>query len=221
MHLIMLGPPGSGKGTMAAELSRRFQITHISTGDIFRNNIKEQTALGLEAKGYMDKGLLVPDSVTIAMVADRIAEPDCANGYLLDGFPRTLAQAKALSDHLTANNDKIDIVVNLELPDAMVVERLSSRRLCSGCGRGYHVIDLPSKIEGICDACGGQLIQRDDDKPETIMRRLVAYHESTAPLIDYYTREGIIFSVVNDGPVGSNYARVIAEIERRTGVEHA
>ncbi len=217
MHVIMLGPPGSGKGTMAGELSHRFQITHISTGDIFRKNIKDQTPLGIEAKGYIDKGLLVPDSVTIAMVADRIAEPDCHPGYLLDGFPRTLAQAKALSEHLASTGEKIDIVVNLELPDALVVERLSSRRLCSGCGRGYHVIDLPPKVEGICDACGGQLIQRDDDKPETILRRLKAYHESTAPLIDYYQSAGILFSVVNDGPVGSNYAKVIAEITRRTG----
>lgn len=221
MHLIMLGPPGSGKGTMSIDLSRYFQIPHISTGDIFRKNIKEQTPLGLDAKGYMDRGLLVPDSVTIAMVADRIAEPDCSNGYLLDGFPRTLAQAKALSDHLSANAQIIDVVVNLELPDAMVVERLSSRRLCSGCGRGYHIIDLPSKIEGICDACGGQLIQRDDDQPDTIMRRLVAYHESTAPLIDYYSQQGVLISVVNDGAVGSNLPKVITEIEHRTGAQNA
>jgi len=219
MHVIMLGPPGSGKGTMAGELSRRFQITHISTGDIFRKNIKEQTALGLEAKGFIDKGLLVPDSVTIAMVADRIAQQDCSTGYLLDGFPRTLDQAKALSEHLSGCGEKIDIVVNLELPDALVVERLSSRRVCGGCGRGYHTVDLPPITEGICDACGSQLIQRDDDKPETILRRLKAYHESTAPLIDFYTQEGILFSVVNDGPVGSNYARVISEISKRTGIE--
>lgn len=221
MHLIMLGPPGSGKGTMSIDLSHRFQISHISTGDIFRKNIKEQTPLGVEAKGYMDRGLLVPDSVTIAMVADRIFEPDCKTGYLLDGFPRTIAQAKALSEYLAQRAEKIDVVINLELPDAMVVERLSSRRLCSGCGRGYHLIDLPSKVEGICDACGGQLIQRDDDKPETIMQRLVAYHESTAPLIDYYSNQGTLFSVVNDGAVGSNLSKVIVEIEKRTGMHNA
>lgn len=221
MHLIMLGPPGSGKGTMSLELSRRFRIPHISTGDIFRSNIKNQTALGVEAKSYIDRGLLVPDELTTAMLVDRVADPDCANGYLLDGFPRTIAQAAALSKHLSAQGEKVDVVVNLELPDALVVERLSSRRLCSACGRSYHLIDSPPKAGDTCDVCGGRLIQRDDDKPETILSRLKVYHEQTAPLIDYYTREGVLFSVVNDGAVGSKYAYVIDEICKRTGQGNA
>ncbi len=217
MHLIMLGPPGSGKGTMSVDLSRHFRIPHISTGDIFRTNIKNQTALGVEAKSYIDRGLLVPDSVTTAMLIDRIAEPDCTDGYLLDGFPRTLAQAGAFSAHLDAAGERLDAVVNLELPDALVVERLSARRLCSACGRSYHLTDSPPKAEGICDVCGGTLIQRDDDREETILARLRVYHEQTAPLIDYYQRQGVLFSVLNDGAVGSKFAYVIAEIERRTG----
>lgn len=220
MHLIMLGPPGSGKGTMSVDLSRHFRIPHISTGDIFRSNIKNQTALGLEAKSYIDRGLLVPDSLTTAMLTDRIGEPDCRSGYLLDGFPRTLAQAAALSDHLAASNECIEAVVNLELPDALVVERLSARRLCSACGRSYHLADNPPKLEGICDVCGGTLIQRDDDKEDTILSRLNVYHEQTAPLIDYYQQRDILISVLNDGAVGSKTAYVVTEIEKRTGYSH-
>lgn len=221
MHLIMLGPPGSGKGTMSLDLSRHFKIPHISTGDIFRSNIKNQTTLGVEAKSYIDRGQLVPDELTTAMLVDRVSDPDCADGYLLDGFPRTLAQAAALSEHLKANDEKIDAVVNLELPDALVVERLGSRRLCSACGRSYHLIDSPPKKEGICDVCGGSLFQREDDREETILSRLRVYHEQTAPLIEYYDSQGILFSILNDGAVGSKFAYAIAEIEKRTGTHHA
>jgi adenylate kinase len=217
MHLIMLGPPGSGKGTMAIELSKIFAIAHISTGDIFRNNIKQKTPLGVEAKSYIDRGLLVPDSVTIAMVEDRLAQPDCQDGYLLDGFPRTLTQAHALAELLAGNGKKIELVINLELPDAKVVDRLSARRLCNVCGRGYNTESQPPKIENICDVCGSRLIQRDDDRPETIMSRLVAYHEQTAPLIAYYQEQGTLFRVVNDGEVGSNLAKVTAAIKATIG----
>ncbi|NLC84372.1 MAG: adenylate kinase [Ruminococcaceae bacterium] len=217
MHLIMLGPPGSGKGTMASTLSRHFRIPHISTGDIFRNNIKNETELGREAKSYIDRGQLVPDELTTAMLIDRISEADCSQGYLLDGYPRTIVQATAFSAHLAAAGEQLDVVINLELPDALVVARLSSRRLCSSCGRSYHLIDSPPKNEGICDVCGGTLIQREDDKESTVLARLKVYHEQTAPLIDYYQQRGVLFSVVNDGPVGSKFAIVIDEIEKRTG----
>lgn len=220
MHVIMMGPPGSGKGTMAADLSRIFHIAHISTGEIFRNNIKAQTPSGIEAKSYIVLGQLVPDSVTIAMVEDRLMEPDCRDGYILDGFPRTLTQASALAESLASKNQKIDLVVNLDLPDEMVVRRLSTRRLCSSCGRGYNTESLPPKVENVCDVCGGKLIQRDDDRPETIMNRLVAYHEQTAPLITYYQEQGSLFRVVNDGEVGSNLDKITAEIEVRTGRIH-
>lgn len=181
MKLVLLGGPGAGKGTQAAALTDQLQIPHISTGDIFRYNIRNNTPLGIEAKRYMDNGMLVPDELTINLVLDRLAKEDCKNGYLLDGFPRTLKQAAALDEHET-----LDCAVNIDVPDEVIVGRMGGRRVCPECGDSYHVVANPPKKDGICDRCGSPLIIRDDDKPETVQKRLSVYHDQTAPLIDYY-----------------------------------
>lgn len=197
MKLILLGAPGSGKGTMAAVLKKEYQITHISTGDIFRANIKEQTPLGIEAKKYMDQGALVPDELTISMVEDRLAQPDCANGYLLDGFPRTIAQAEKLDAMLASKNTKLDAVINVTVPQEIIMERVVNRRVCTSCGESFNVVSRPTKVEGVCDVCGKEVIQRDDDKPETVKQRLVTYEENTKPLIDFYMAKGIVITADN------------------------
>ncbi len=199
MKIIMLGAPGAGKGTQAKMLAEKFSIPHISTGDIFRANIKNGTELGAKAKEYMDKGLLVPDELVVDLVIDRFKNPDCKNGYILDGFPRTIPQAEALDKALTAIGESVDFAINVEVPDENIVNRMAGRRACVGCGATYHIIYNPTKVENKCDTCGGELILREDDKPETVLNRLSVYHEQTQPLIDYYTKKGIIAEV--DGTV--------------------
>ena len=202
MKIIMLGAPGAGKGTQAKMLADKYEIPHISTGDIFRANIKNETELGKNAKEYMDKGLLVPDELTCNLVVDRIQQEDCKKGYILDGFPRTIPQAEALDKALTELNDKIDYAINVEVPDENIVGRMSGRRACVGCGATYHIVYNPTKEEGICDRCGKELILRDDDKPETVQKRLNVYHEQTQPLIDFYKNKGVLKEV--DGTVDMN-----------------
>ena len=199
MKIVMLGAPGAGKGTQAKMIADKYQVPHISTGDIFRANIKNGTELGKEAKKYMDQGLLVPDELTVKLLLDRVANPDCANGYVLDGFPRTIPQAEVLDAALTELGDKIDYAVNVDVPDENIVKRMSGRRACLSCGATYHIEHIPPKVEGICDKCGQELVLREDDKPETVMKRLNVYHEQTQPLIDFYSNKGILKSV--DGTV--------------------
>ena len=195
MKIIMLGAPGAGKGTKAKKIADRYQIPHISTGDIFRANIKEGTELGKKAKSYMDQGLLVPDELTLELIMDRFQNPDCANGYVLDGFPRTIPQAEALTAALEKNGDSIDYAINVEVPDENIITRMSGRRACLACGATYHVVYAPTKEEGVCDRCGEKLVLRDDDKPETVKKRLDVYHSQTQPLIDYYTKQGKLAEV--------------------------
>ena len=199
MKIVMLGAPGAGKGTQAKMIADKYSIPHISTGDIFRANIKEGTPLGLEAKSYMDQGKLVPDELTVKILLDRVAKDDCKNGYVLDGFPRTIPQANVLKDALSKQNDKIDFAINVDVPDENIVRRMSGRRACVTCGATYHIEHVPPKTEGVCDKCGSELILRDDDKPETVLNRLKIYHEQTQPLIDFYNNEGILKEV--DGTV--------------------
>ena len=195
MKIIMLGAPGAGKGTQAKKIAEKYSIPHISTGDIFRANIKNNTELGKKAKTYMDKGELVPDELVVDLIMDRFKDADCANGYVLDGFPRTIPQAEALDKALAANNEAVDFAINVEVPDENIINRMSGRRACVGCGATYHIQFNAPKVEGVCDTCGEKLILRDDDKPETVKNRLSVYHEQTQPLIDYYTRQGVLKTV--------------------------
>ena len=195
MKIIMLGAPGAGKGTQAKMLADKYKIPHVSTGDIFRANIKNGTELGTKAKVYMDQGMLVPDELTCDLVVDRIKQDDCKDGYILDGFPRTIPQAECLDKALDALNDKIDFAVNMEVPDENIIRRMSGRRACLSCGRTYHIVYNPPKEEGICDECKKELVLRDDDKPETVEKRLKVYHEQTQPLIDYYRNKGVLAEV--------------------------
>ena len=195
MKIIMLGAPGAGKGTQADKICAKYEIPHISTGDIFRANIKNNTELGQKAKSYMDKGELVPDELVVDLVVDRIKADDCKNGYVLDGFPRTIPQAEALDAALAAINDKVDFAINVEVTDENIINRMSGRRACVACGATYHIVHIPTKVEGICDKCGAELILRDDDKPETVKNRLNVYHEQTQPLIDYYTGKKVLHEV--------------------------
>ena len=195
MKIVMLGAPGAGKGTQAKRLASKYGIPHISTGDIFRANIKNGTELGKKAKVYMDQGLLVPDELVVDLVIDRFKEPDCEKGYVLDGFPRTIPQAKALDEALAKNNDALEYAIDVDVPDENIIRRMSGRRACIGCGATYHVVTIPPKKEGICDTCGAELVLRADDKPETVEKRLKVYHDQTQPLIDYYQGKGILRSV--------------------------
>lgn len=195
MKIIMLGAPGAGKGTQAKKIADKYSIPHISTGDIFRANIKEGTELGKKAKTYMDQGLLVPDELVVDLVVDRVQQDDCSNGYVLDGFPRTIPQAESLDAALEKLGDKIDYAINVEVPDENIVRRMSGRRACLACGATYHLVHIPPKKEGICDNCGKELVLRDDDKPETVTKRLNVYHEQTQPLIDYYTTKNVLAEV--------------------------
>ena len=195
MKIIMLGAPGAGKGTQAKKIAAKYQIPHISTGDIFRANIKNGTELGNKAKEYMEKGLLVPDELTCDLVVDRIGQEDCKNGYVLDGFPRTIPQAEALKAALEKRGEKMDFAIDVDVPDENIVRRMSGRRACLGCGSTYHMEHIPPKMEGICDVCGGKLVLRDDDAPETVQNRLKVYHEQTQPLLDFYGKEGILKTV--------------------------
>lgn len=202
MKIIMLGAPGAGKGTQAKKIAEKYGIPHISTGDIFRANIKNGTELGQKAKGYMDQGLLVPDELVVDLVVDRVGQKDCGNGYVLDGFPRTIPQAEALDQALSALEQKVDYAINVEVPDENIVNRMSGRRACVDCGATYHIVYAPTKVENVCDTCQGELILRDDDKPETVQKRLDVYHEQTQPLIEYYSNKGILREV--DGTVDIN-----------------
>ena len=195
MKIIMLGASGAGKGTQAKMIADKFGIPHISTGDIFRANIKNGTDLGKKAKEYMDKGQLVPDELTVEILLDRVAQDDCKNGYVLDGFPRTIPQADVLDKELTKLGDKVDYAINVDVPDENIVRRMSGRRACLKCGATYHIEHIPPKQEGICDTCGSELVQRDDDKPETVQNRLKVYHEQTQPLIEYYDGKNILRTV--------------------------
>ena len=191
----MLGAPGAGKGTQAKRIAAKFSIPHISTGDIFRANIKNNTPLGAKAKSYMDKGELVPDELVIELIMDRFAQDDCVNGYVLDGFPRTIPQAEELDKALKSVNDNLDYAIDIEVPDDNIINRMSGRRACVNCGATYHIVHNPPKVENECDTCNGELILRDDDKPETVKNRLDVYHTQTEPLLKYYTEKGILYTV--------------------------
>ena len=195
MKIIMLGAPGAGKGTQAHMIAEKYNLPHVSTGDIFRANIKNGTELGKEAKGYMDRGELVPDELTVRILLDRVAQEDCKNGYILDGFPRNIPQAEVLEKELEKLGEKIDAAIDMEVPDESIIRRMSGRRSCSSCGATYHIVNVPPKKEGICDVCGEALILRDDDKEETVQKRLDVYHEQTQPLIEFYTKKGILKTV--------------------------
>ena len=195
MKLIMLGAPGAGKGTQAKKIAEKYGIPHISTGDIFRANIKNGTELGNKAKSYMEQGLLVPDELTCDLVVDRIQQEDCSNGYVLDGFPRTIPQAEALKAALEKLGTTIDYAINVEVPDENIVTRMGGRRACLACGSTYHIVYNAPKVEDVCDVCGAKLLIRDDDKPETVQKRLTVYHEQTQPLIDFYGKEGVLVEV--------------------------
>ena len=199
MKIIMLGAPGAGKGTQAKKIAAKYGIPHISTGDIFRANIKNGTELGKKAKTYMDQGALVPDELTCDLVVDRIQQEDCKNGYVLDGFPRTIPQAECLTDALNKLGEKMDYAINVDVPDENIVNRMGGRRACVGCGATYHVVYNAPKVENVCNTCGENLVLRDDDKPETVQKRLDVYHAQTQPLIDYYEKAGILKNV--DGTV--------------------
>jgi adenylate kinase len=209
MKIIMLGAPGAGKGTQAKQIAEKYTIPHISTGDIFRANIKEGTELGKKAKSYMDAGDLVPDELVCELVVDRIKQDDCAKGFILDGFPRTIPQAESLTAALKAIGQKMDYAIDIEVPDENIISRMSGRRACVGCGATYHIVNIPPKTEGICDTCGKELILRDDDKPETVKKRLDVYHNQTQPLIDYYTKEGILKEVDGTLPMNEVFDAVI------------
>lgn len=213
MRAVLLGPPGAGKGTQAVRLVKKYGVPQISTGDIFRKNIKEGTELGKKAQEYMNAGGLVPDELVVDLVKDRLMQDDCANGYLLDGFPRTIAQAEQLDEFLKEQGTKLDAVINFEVGYDTLMERLTGRRLCKACGASYHVKNFPPKTAGVCDKCGGELIQRDDDTEETARKRIEVYEESTAPLIEYYTKSGDLknFNAENDP------SEVFEEIVRECG----
>ncbi len=209
MKTIMLGAPGAGKGTQAKKIAEKYQIPHISTGDIFRANIKNGTELGKKAKTYMDQGLLVPDELVVDLVVDRLKQADCENGCVLDGFPRTIPQAEALDKALEAAGQSVDYAINVEVPDENIVNRMSGRRACVSCGATYHIVYAPTKVENICDACQGELILRDDDKPETVQKRLNVYHEQTQPLIDYYTKKNILVEVDGTVDIDDVFAAIV------------
>ncbi len=195
MRLILLGPPGAGKGTQASAIVKKYNIPHISTGDIFRANIKEGTELGKKAEEYMNKGLLVPDELVVSIVKDRITKDDCKNGFLLDGFPRTVAQAEALDEELKEMSLGIDKVINIEVEKDILIERIIGRRICKNCGATYHIKFSPAKQDGICDICGGELHQRKDDTLDTVEKRIQVYMEQTKPLIDYYAQKGLLLNI--------------------------
>jgi len=210
MKIIMLGAPGAGKGTQAQLIADKYGIPHVSTGDIFRANIKNGTELGMEAKKYMDQGLLVPDELTVRILLDRVAKEDCKDGYVLDGFPRTIPQAEVLDQVLTERGDRIDFAIDVDAPDENIVKRMSGRRACLACGATFHVEHIPPKQEGICDRCGQELVLRDDDKEETVQKRLDVYHEQTQPLLAYYEKKGVLRTVDGTKTMHEVFAAVTA-----------
>ena len=213
MKIIMLGAPGAGKGTQAKMLADKYSIPHISTGDIFRANIKEGTELGKKAKTYMDQGLLVPDELTCDLVVDRISKEDCKNGFILDGFPRTIPQAECLTNALKERNESMDYAVNVDVPDENIISRMSGRRACLNCGATYHIVNIPTKVEGICDRCGEKVVLRADDEPETVKKRLDVYHSQTQPLIEYYDGQGILKTVDGTVPMETVFEDIVKVLE--------
>ena len=209
MKIIMLGAPGAGKGTQAQKISEKYNIPHISTGNIFRANIKEGTVLGKQAKSFMDQGLLVPDELVVDLVIDRLKQEDCSNGYILDGFPRTIPQAQALDAALMKLNETIDFALDVDVPDPFIIDRMSGRRACLDCGATYHLVSMPPKSEGICDRCGKKLVLREDDKPETVHQRLDVYHDQTKPLITYYQSKSILHSVDGTKDLDEVFAQIV------------
>lgn len=219
MKIIMLGAPGAGKGSQASRISAVYKLPHISTGDIFRANLKEETELGKKAKSFMDKGELVPDDITIAMLLERIHKEDCKNGYILDGFPRTIPQAEALKEALAKKDEKIDLALDVEASDELIIKRMAGRRTCPACGAIYHIVTLPPKTEGICDRCGADLIQRKDDNEETVKNRLKIYHEVTEPLISYYKKEGILEEIDGAEELDKVFEKVKRIIHERSRID--
>ena len=213
MKIIMLGAPGAGKGTQAKKIAERFGIPHVSTGDIFRANIKNQTELGKKVKKIIDAGQLVPDELTIGMLMDRIHEADCGNGYVLDGYPRTIPQAENLTKALAQTGEAIDYAINVDVPDEHIVSRMSGRRSCPGCGAMYHIVYSAPKKAGYCDSCGTELVIRDDDKPETVKNRLNVYHEQTSPLIEYYKGQGSLRTVDGTQDIEEVYKDILGILE--------
>ncbi|WMC93805.1 adenylate kinase [Kineothrix sp. MB12-C1] len=209
MKIIMLGAPGAGKGTQAKMIADKYGVPHISTGDIFRANIKNGTELGTEAKKYMDQGLLVPDELTVKILLDRVADQDCKDGYVLDGFPRTIPQAQVLDKALAQLNETIDYAIDVDVPDENIVKRMSGRRACLACGATYHMEHVPPKMEGTCDRCGKELVLRDDDKPETVLNRLKVYHDQTQPLIDFYSEKGVLRTVDGTQPMEDVFRSIV------------
>jgi len=215
MKIVMLGAPGAGKGTQAIMISEKYGIPHISTGDIFRANIKAGTELGKKAKEYIDQGLLVPDSLTTDLVVKRIQEEDCENGYVLDGFPRTIPQAECLTRALRGLGEKIDYALNVDVPDENIVKRMGGRRVCLNCGATYHIVYAKPQRKGLCDTCGAELILRDDDKPETVQKRLDVYHTQTQPLIDYYANEGVLLNIDGTKSQEDVFKAIIEKLEAK------
>ena len=213
MKIIMLGAPGAGKGTQAKMVAEKYHIPHVSTGDIFRANIKNGTELGMEAKKYMDKGQLVPDELTVKILLDRVAREDCRDGYVLDGFPRTIPQAQVLEEALAERDEKVDYAINVDVPDENIVRRMAGRRACLKCGATYHVEHIPPRQEGICDVCGSELVLRDDDKPETVLKRLQVYHNQTKPLIDFYSSRNVLRTVDGTVDMKDVFAEIVKALE--------
>ncbi len=209
MKIIMLGAPGAGKGTQAKQIADKYGIPHISTGDIFRANLKQGTELGKKAKEYMDQGLLVPDELTCDLVMDRISQEDCKNGFVLDGFPRTIPQAEALDTALAKIGQKMDYAIDVDVPDENIINRMSGRRACLNCGATYHIVSIPTKVEGVCDRCGNAVVLRDDDQPETVKKRLEVYHAQTQPLIDYYKKQDILKTVDGTQPMEKVFDAIV------------
>ena len=214
MIIILLGPPGAGKGTQAAKISEYLSIPHIATGDIFRDAIKQGTELGRRAKEYLEKGELVPDEIVNAIVRERISMDDCRNGFILDGYPRTLNQARALDDMLDDMGKSIDVVLNLIVPEDEIVRRLSYRRICRRCGAVYHLINNPPRVDGICDKCGGELYQREDDREDVIRNRLRVYHERTEPIVKYYKDRGLLVDINGSGSIDEVWSRIKSVLDK-------
>lgn len=213
MRLVLLGPPGAGKGTQATGIAEKYQIPHISTGDIFRYNIKNETELGKEVKGYLDAGALVPDELTCRVVWSRLDEEDCKDGFLLDGFPRTIAQAEALSQGLIERETALDCVINIAVDAEVLIARLAGRRICKDCGEPYHIHNRPPRVEGVCDICGGEVIQRPDDNENTVRNRISVYEEQTSPLIAYYEKQNVLMTVDGEEPVEKVQQEIFSKLD--------
>jgi len=214
LRIVLLGPPGAGKGTQAKKIADKFGIPHISTGDILRKAIADKTLLGKQAAEYLEKGLLVPDDLVIAMVKSRLDMEDCKNGFLLDGFPRTVKQAESLDDYMQEKGIQLDIVLNIEVKQDTLIERFTGRRVCEQCGATYNIKSSPPKEPGLCDKCGGRLIIRDDDKPETVKKRLEVYETSTAPLIGYYKEKNLLINIDGSGSIDDVFEDILEHLKK-------